>query len=110
LSRPGFEVTILRWTTPPGQPERVTVAEIDRLLALLTSTPGQNGGVPGLHAVAIGECGLVGARSNNCPDTPWLPTDTGFDDAGQIITQATQLGTPITATTRRGGTVGLRKH
>ena len=60
LSRPGFEVTILNWNTPPGQPERVTTAEIDRLLALLTSKPGQNGGVPGLHAVTIGQCGIVG--------------------------------------------------
>ena len=97
LSRPGFEVTILRWTTPPGQPERVTVAEIDRLLALLTSKPGQNGGVPGLHTVTIGECGVLGAQNNNCPDTPWLPTDTGFNDAGQLITQGTQFGTGTTA-------------
>ncbi len=47
----------------------------------------------GLHAVTIRECGILGTRSNNCPDTPWLPTDTGFNDAGQIITQATQFGT-----------------
>ncbi|HEX3937240.1 MAG TPA: FecR family protein [Xanthobacteraceae bacterium] len=93
LSRPGFEVTILSWTTPPGQPERVTTAEIDHLLALLTSKPGQNGGVPGLHAVTIGQCGIVGTQNNNCPDTPWQPTDTGFNDAGQIITQGTQFGT-----------------
>ena len=115
LSRPGFEVTILSWTTPPGQPERVTQAEIDSLLALLTSKPGQNGGVRGLHAVAIGECGILGTRSNNCPDTPWLPTDTGFDDAGQIIRQATQFGTETTITIptgRRGGgvTIGGRGH
>lgn len=96
LSRPGFEVTILSWNTPPGQPVRVTIAEIDRLLALLTSKPGQDGGVPGLHTVTIAECGLLGTHSNNCPDTPWLPTDTGFNDAGQIITQGTQFGTGTT--------------
>lgn len=111
LSRPGFEVTILSWTTPPGQPERVTVAESDRLLALLTSKPGQNGGVPGLRSVTVAECGLVGAKSNNCPGTPWLPTDTGFNDAGQIITQATQFGTETTIpATGRNGVVRGRGH
>ncbi len=96
LNRPGFEVTILSWTTPPGQPQRVTTAEIDRLLALLTSKPGQNGGVAGLHAVTISPCGILGAKNNNCPDTPWLPNDTGFNDAGQLITQGTQFGTGTT--------------
>ncbi|MGC1778397.1 MAG: FecR domain-containing protein [Xanthobacteraceae bacterium] len=102
LSRPGFEVTILGWNTPPGQPERVTVAETDRLLTLLTSKPGQNGGVAGLHAVTIRECGILGTRSNNCPDTPWLPTDTGFNDAGQIITQVTQFGTATSVQATHG--------
>jgi hypothetical protein len=32
-------------------------------------------------------------RSNNCPDTPWVPTDTGQNSANQIITQGTQFGT-----------------
>ncbi len=93
LSRPGFEVTIVNWNTPPGQPERVTSAEIDHLLALLTSKPGQNGGVFGLHTVTVAECGVLGLQSNNCPNTPWVPTDTGFNDANQIITQGTQRGT-----------------
>ncbi len=96
LSRSGFEVTVLNWKTLPGQPERVTLAEIDDLLALLTSKPGQNGGVAGLHTVNIGACGVLGLPSNNCPGTPWLPTDTGFNDANQIITQGTQFGTGTT--------------
>ena len=95
-------MTVLSWNTPPGQPERVTLAEIDHLLALLTSKPGQNGGVPGLHTVEIGECGVLGLRSNNCPDTPWVPTDTGFNDANQIITQGTQQGTGTTVTQGTG--------
>lgn len=99
LNRPGFEVTVLSWNTPPGQPERVTLAEIDELLALLTSKPGQDGGVPGLHTAIIGECGVLGLRSNNCPDTPWVPTDSGLNDANQIITQGTQFGTSTTQTT-----------
>lgn len=101
LNRPGFEVTVLSWNTPPGQPERVTLSEIDHLLALLTSKPGQNGGVPGLHTVQIGECGVLGLRSNNCPDTPWVPTDTGLNNANQIIMQGTQFGTSTTGITGR---------
>ncbi|HTZ00872.1 MAG TPA: FecR domain-containing protein [Xanthobacteraceae bacterium] len=96
LSRPGFEVTVFSLHTAPGQPERVTQAEIDTLLALLTSKPGQNGGVPGLHTVTIGQCGIFGVQSHNCPNTPWLPTDTGFNNAGQLITQGTQFGTGTT--------------
>ncbi|MGB6173541.1 MAG: hypothetical protein WBG12_16385, partial [Xanthobacteraceae bacterium] len=81
----------------------VTLAEIDRLLALLTSKPGQNGGVPGLHTANIGECGVLGLRSNNCPDTPWVPTDGGLNDANQIITQGTQFGTSTTQAHRPPG-------
>lgn len=93
ISRPGFEVTILNWNTPPGEPVRVSATEIAYYLQLLTSKPGQNGGVPGLTNVRIGECGVLGLRSNNCPDTPWIPTDTGKSDAFQLIIQATQQGT-----------------
>jgi len=60
----------------------------------LTSSTGQNGGVPGLKNVAIGECGVLGLHgSNNCPGMPWIPTDTGESDAFQLIIQATQQGT-----------------
>jgi hypothetical protein len=100
IDRPGFVVTILNWNTPPGEPERVTEAEIAHFLQILTSGPGQNGGVGGLHNVLIGECGSgpaqpgVGAlHGNNCPGTPWVPTDTGESDAFQLIIQATQRGT-----------------
>jgi hypothetical protein len=100
INRPGFVVTILNWNTPPGEPERVTEAEIAYFLRLLTSGPGQNGGVRGLHNVIIGECGNgpaqggVGAlQGNNCPGTPWVPTNTAESDAFQLIIQATQRGT-----------------
>jgi hypothetical protein len=90
MSRPGFEVTILNWNTPPGQPVRVTEAEIEHWLAVLTSKPGQNGGVPGLRNVVIGECGIIGF---NCPNLPSIPTGTGESDAFQIIIQSTHFGT-----------------
>jgi hypothetical protein len=100
IDRPGFVVTILNWNTPPGEPERVAEAEIAHYLQLLTSGPGQNGGVRGLRNVLIGECGSGQAQSgvgalhgNNCPGTPWVPTDTAESDAFQLIIQATQRGT-----------------
>ena len=104
ISRPDFKVTVLNWNTPPSEPERVTQAEIAHYLQLLTSKPGQNGGVGGLKTVVIGACGVVGLPSNNCPGIPWNPTDTGESDAFQTILQATQLGTGQTqpGTRRRG--------
>src|ERR1700722_5230339 len=93
LSRPDFAVTILDWNTPPGEPERVEKTEIEHYLRLLTSKYGEDGGVPGLKNVTIGACGIIGLRSNNCPNTPWVPTDTAESDAFQLIIQATQQGT-----------------
>jgi hypothetical protein len=97
INRPDFEVRVANWNTPPGPIERVLSTEVDRLLPIFTSLPGQDGGVRGLHSLAIGECGVLGFSSNyNCPNTPWVPTDTGLNAANQIITQATQQGTGTT--------------
>jgi hypothetical protein len=100
ISRPGFVVTVLNWNTAPTEPVRVTEAEIDRYLKLLTSGPGQNGGVNGLTSIRIGGCGRgasqngAGALSGErCLDTPWLNTGTAESDAFQLIIQATQRGT-----------------
>src|SRR5271163_4736852 len=46
VNLPGYEVTITGWNIPPGQPTKVTDAEILHYLALLTSTPGQHGSGP----------------------------------------------------------------
>jgi hypothetical protein len=93
ISRPGFEVTITSWNTPPGQPVRVTAEEIAFFLALLTSKHGQNGGVAGLTNVHIGNCGAAGRPGNNCINLPWTNTGAGESDAFQLIIQATQHGT-----------------
>jgi hypothetical protein len=93
ISRPGFEVTISNWNTPPGQPARVTAEEIAYFLELLTSKLGQNGGVAGLTNVHIGECGTAGRPGNNCINPPWTNTGAGESDAFQLIIQATQFGT-----------------
>ncbi len=105
LRRPGFYVTIADWNTPPSNPVPVPPDLNAHYLQILTSTPRQNGGVPGLKNVVIAECGVIGLRSsNNCPDTPWTNTDAGESDAFQLIIQATQqaTGTIETRTGRRG--------
>lgn len=100
IYQPDFKVRVLNWTTLPGPIERVLSSDIEHL-PRFTSLQGQNGGVSGLHSVSIGACGILGLQSNNCPDTPWVPTDTGLNDANQIITQGTQQGTGTTARGRR---------
>lgn len=102
INRPDYKVQVLNWFTLPGPIEHLLASDIDQL-PRFTSLPGQNGGVPGLHGVTIAECGIIGALSNNCPNTPWVPTDTGFNDANQIVTQGTQFGTGTTAPPRRHG-------
>jgi hypothetical protein len=97
ISRPGFFVTIANWNTPPSEPQRVTEAVIAYYLNLLTSKPGENGGVPGLTNVTIGECGLTRSPSYNCPTTPWNPTGTAESNAFQTVIQGTRFGTGTTA-------------
>jgi hypothetical protein len=92
INRPDFKVWVLNWNTLPGPIERVLVSDIEHL-PRFTSLPGEDGGVPGLHTVNIGACGILGLPSNNCPNAPWVPTDTGLNGANQIITQGTQQGT-----------------
>ena len=92
INQPDFKVTVLNWNTPPGPIERILASDMENL-PRFTSLPGENGGVPGLHTVNIGECGILGLPGNNCPNTPWVPTDTGVNSANQIITQGTQFGT-----------------
>jgi FecR protein len=97
VTRPGFVVTILNWNTPPGQPVKVTANQVVHYIEYLSSKSGQNGGVAGLNngnIFALGGCGT--ATTVPCPYPPWLPTDTGVNDATQIILQSTQLATQPT--------------
>jgi hypothetical protein len=96
LSRPDFKIEVLNWNTPAGPALPVTEAEIAYYLALLTSKGGQNGGVSGFKIVTVGGCGVIGAQGTNCPNIPWLPTDTGESIAFQTILQANQFGTKPT--------------
>ena len=96
LSRPDFFVTVANWNTPPSEPSRISQQEIAILLKLLTSKPGQNAGVTGLTNVTIGECGLPGRPSHNCPQTPWNQTGSLESNAFQLQIQATQHATGTT--------------
>ena len=93
ILRPDFFVTIANWNTPPSQPEHVTADIIDHHRESMSSHPGQDGGVPGLKTVGVGDCGLGALPGTSCPAPPWNPTYGGQNDASGIITQGTQLGT-----------------
>ncbi len=102
VTRAGFVATITGWNIPPGQPVRVTAAEIDYYIRYLTSKFGQNAGVGGLANIQYAACGTP--TSQACPEPPWLPTSTGENDAFQIIIQATQHGTSQTPPQHHHGT------
>jgi hypothetical protein len=96
LTRPGFMVTINNWYTPPGQPFRITRERVLYYIAYFSSKLGQNGGVPGLNNLSTTgfACGTNGIPA--CPQPPWLPTNTGENDALQIIIESTQRATQTT--------------
>jgi hypothetical protein len=93
INRAGFTVTVADWNTPPSPFVRVSGEQTTFNLNLLTSKPGQDGGVSGLKTVGIGDCGIGALPGTSCPAPPWNPTYGGQNDASGIITQATQLGT-----------------
>ena len=97
VTRPGFVVTIMNWNTLAGQPVRVTAAQVVHYIEYLSSKFGQNGGVPGLNnGDLIGLAGCGTASTPSCPQPPWLPTNSGENDALQIIIQSTQRATQPT--------------
>jgi FecR protein len=97
VTRPGFIVTITNWYTPPGQPERITKERVIHYIEYLSSKFGQNGGVAGLtNGKIIGLTGCGTPSTLPCPQPPWLSTNTGENDALQIIIQSTQRGTQPT--------------
>lgn len=93
VTMPGYEVTITGWNIPPGQPTKVTDAEILHYLALLTSKPGQHGGG---QFSSFGNLACGGPGQAACPTPPWFSTNAGQDAANQIIVQGTHLGTSQT--------------
>jgi FecR protein len=86
----GLTVTITGLNIPFGQPAQATAAEIDHYIKILTSQFGQHGSGPEYSLNGF-QCGAPSAPP--CPVPPWLSTNTGQNNADQIIIQATQHGT-----------------
>jgi hypothetical protein len=57
IRRTGFAVSVAAWNNCPTEVERVTQAETNYYLQLLTSTTGQSGGAPSLPADVLASLG-----------------------------------------------------
>jgi len=78
----GFTVNIANWNTPPGPPFPIPPELVLHHITILSSTNGQSGGGPAVNGLPT-----------TVPDFSWLPTNTGENNAAQIIIESTQLGT-----------------
>jgi FecR protein len=92
LTRSDFGALILSWNTLIQDLGRIPTADVAFYQAHTSSTPGENGGVPGFTGANIGHCGLGSVQSANCPQVPWMPSDGGQLDATQILGNATNFG------------------
>jgi hypothetical protein len=92
LTRSDFGALITNWNTLIQDLGRIPTAEVAFYQAHTTSTPGQNGGVLGFTGANIGHCGLGSVQSANCPQVPWMPSESGELDAWQILGNATNFG------------------
>src|ERR1700689_1214996 len=92
LTRSDFGALITNWNTLIQDLGRIPTAEVAFYQAHTTSTPGQNGGVPGFKGGNIGHCALGSVQSANCPQVPWMPSESGELDASQILGNATNFG------------------
>jgi FecR protein len=93
IRRPGFAVWIADWNTCPGEPERVTEAEIAEFLRILTSRPWEDGGVPGFTNALLEGFGIGAVQGTIGPNTLPVPNGNGESSAFQLILQATQHAT-----------------
>jgi hypothetical protein len=92
LTRSDFGVLIANWNTLAQDLGRIPNAEVAFYQAHTMSTPGENGGVPGFTGANIGHCGIGTVQGMNCPQTPWMPAESGELDAWQILGNATNFG------------------
>jgi len=79
----GFMMNIASWNTPPGPPIPIPPELVLHNITILSSVNTQTGGGPRLDGLPT-----IGLQ----PQLPWLPTNTGENDATNIIVQGTQLG------------------
>jgi hypothetical protein len=83
----GFTVDITGPDSPPGAPYPTPPGLVLQHITILSSVNTQTGGGPPLNGLPT-----TGPQ----PQLPWLPTNTGENDATQIIVQGTQLATEPT--------------
>jgi len=89
----GFTQDIANWNTPPGPPFPTPPELVIQHITIVSSVGGQHGSGPPLNNLPTTgfTCGTFGTPA--CPGSPWLPTNTGENDATQIIGESTHLGT-----------------
>jgi hypothetical protein len=92
LQRSDFGVLIANWNTLAQDLGRIANAEVAFYQALAMSKLNENGGVAGFTGANIGHCGIGSVQSSNCPQVPWMPSDTGALDASQILGNAANFG------------------
>ena len=95
VRRTGFAISVADWNSCPAEPERVTEAEINKYLRLLTSKAGQKGGATSVPTEALMDQYGVGQVTGLGPDTPPVQQQTTHaeDAAFDLVVQATQKGT-----------------
>jgi FecR protein len=93
IRRTGFAVSVTSWTTFPTEPERVSQSETNYYLALLTSKPGQTGGVRSIPTDRDISPYDIGAGTFGPDSQPIQQQTTSVDNlVFDIIVQATQKG------------------
>ncbi|HET8920851.1 MAG TPA: FecR domain-containing protein [Xanthobacteraceae bacterium] len=88
----GYMVKILNWTTPAGPPFPIPPDLVLHNITILSSVNGQTGGGPPFNGLATTGFACGTYSTPPCPQPPWLPTNTGENDALQIIIESTQRG------------------
>lgn len=95
VRRTGFAITVADWSSCPAEPERVSEAEINKYLRLLTSKSGQKGGATSIPTEALMDQYGVGQVTGLGPETPPVQqlTTHAENTAFDLVVQATQKGT-----------------
>ncbi len=93
IRRSGFAVSVPSSTAPPTEPERVSQAETNYYLALLTSKPGQKGGIGSIPADSDVGPFDIGTGTLGLYTQPIQQQTTSVDNLiFDIIVQGTQKG------------------
>jgi hypothetical protein len=86
----GFTVNILNWYTPPGPPFPTPDDLVIHHINIVSSVNGQNGSGPPLNSLPT--AGLT-CGTYSTPPCQWQPTNTGENNALQILIESTKFAT-----------------